>query len=183
MTSKGATVEGIAREEVVEGFYERIYQLLRRLTGNDDDAADLTQQTFMRAWQKMESFAGKSAFGSWIHRIAYNLFLDWRRGHRPGEERSEAWWEGCATAGPSPDETAARNDMDAKVYELVEGLETELRDTIHLHFYQELTLQETADLMEVALSTVKYRKQQALAALQKQIEIPSGAVPSISSNL
>src|SRR2546427_7401260 len=62
--------------EVIETFYERIYCFLRRLTGNDADAADLTQRTFSRVSQKLPTFAGRSSLASWIHSIAYHLFVD-----------------------------------------------------------------------------------------------------------
>ena len=70
-------------------------------------------------------------------------------------------------ANDCPDETSARSDLAAKLYECVDALETDLRDTIHLHYYQELTLQETADALGIATSTVKYRLRHALAELQK----------------
>jgi len=155
--------------ELIELFYERIYAFLRRLTANDADAADLTQRTFARVWEKLPSFAGRSAVGSWIHSIAYHLYLDWRRRCRPTDFRTDTWWENCAARDPAPDEIVARKDLQDAVYASVDALETNLRDTIHLHYYQELTLQETADAMGVALSTVKYRQQQALTQLEKKL--------------
>ena len=65
----------------------------------------------------------------------------------------------------------AREDLQATVFASVDALPPDLRDTIHLHYYQDLTLQETADAMGVALSTTKYRKHQALAELQKKLSV------------
>jgi RNA polymerase sigma factor (sigma-70 family) len=59
--------------------------------------------------------------------------------------------------------------MAARLHALVDGLPPDLRDTVHLHYYQELSLQETADALSVAASTVKYRLRQALAALEKNL--------------
>src|SRR5947207_7967532 len=144
--------------ELIELFYERIYGFLRRLTSNDADAADLTQRTFSRVWQKLPTFAGRSSPGSWIHSIAYHLYVDWRRTDRHTEVRSDAWWAARPATESAPDEIVARQDLQAAVYACVDALHPDLRDTIHLHYYQELTLQETADAMHVALSTVKYRQ-------------------------
>ena len=166
--------------EVIEVFYERIYAFLRRLTANDSDAADLTQRTFSRVWQKLPSFAGRSSLGSWIHRIAYHLYVDWRRTDRHTEIRSDAWWAACPAADAEPDEIVARQDLQAAVYAYVDSLHPDLRDTIHLHYYQELTLQETAETMGVALSTVKYRKHQALMELQKKLSSPGTLLKSSS---
>jgi len=155
--------------ELVEQFYERIYGFLRRLTANDADAADLAQRAFSRAWQKLPTFAGHSSLASWIHSIAYHLYVDWRRANRHTEVRSDEWWASRPAGEPTPDEWVARTDMAAAIYASVDSLDSELRDTIHLHYYQELTLQETADAMDVALSTVKYRQRQALTELQKKL--------------
>jgi RNA polymerase sigma-70 factor, ECF subfamily len=158
--------------ELIDLFYKRIYAFLRRFTANDADAADLTQRTFARVWQKLPTFAGRSSIGSWIHSIAYRLYLDWRRASRPSDFRTDAWWVAHPAGEPAPDEIVARKDLQQAVYASVDALEPDLRDTIHLHYYQELTLQETADAMDVALSTVKYRQQQALAELQKKLRSP-----------
>lgn len=156
--------------ELIELFYERIYAFLRRLTGNEADAADLTQRAFARVWQALPSFAGRSSVGSWIHSIAYHTYVDWRRGNHHGEPRSDEWWAGRVCGAPRPDELAARRDLAARIYTLVDALPAELRETVHLHYYQELTLEETAVAMGVATSTVKYRLRQALSELETEID-------------
>lgn len=154
---------------LIELFYERIYAFLRRLAGNDADAADLTQRTFSRAWQAFPTFAGRSSFSSWLHGIAHHVYVDWRRGSHRFEPRSDEWWSTCAASGPMPDESVARTDLSAALFASVDSLEQDLRDTVHLHYYQELTLQETADALGIAASTVKYRLRRALDALQKKL--------------
>src|SRR4030095_5072599 len=158
-----------AAVQLVESFYERVYAFLRRLAGNEADAADLTQRTFARIWESLPTFAGRSTISSWMHGIAYHVYVDWRRVDHRTEPRSDEWWAMCSTDASGPDETVARTDSATAVYAAVDRLDPQLRDTIHLHYYQELTLQETADAQGVATSTVKYRLRQALAELQKQL--------------
>ena len=155
--------------QLIEQFYERIYAFLRRLAGNDADAADLTQRTFGRVQQALPSFAGRSSVASWIHGIAYHVYVDWRRTNRPTESRSDEWWAACPASEPSPDEAAARSDLASTLYTSVDRLAPDLRDSVHLHYYQGLTLQETAEAMGVASSTVKYRLRQALDQLQREL--------------
>ena len=157
-----------AATRLIELFYERIYAFLRRLAGNDADAADLTQRTFSRVWQALPTFAGRSAFSSWIHGIAHHVYVDWRRANHRLEARSPEWWDTRVASGSAPDETVANDDLSATLFASVDKLEPDLRETVHLHYYQELTLQETADALGIATSTVKYRIRQALAKLQKQ---------------
>ena len=73
----------VAAVDLVDLFYERVYAFLRRLCYNDADAADLTQRTFGRVWQALPGFSGRASVGSWIHSIAYNCYVDWRRASRP----------------------------------------------------------------------------------------------------
>lgn len=167
-----------AATRLIELFYERVYAFLRRLAGNDADAADLTQRTFTRGWQALPTFAGRSSFSSWIHGIAHHVYVDWRRANHRTEPRSPEWWEDCVASGPTPAESSSQTDLAATVFARVDGLSPELRDTVHLHYYQELTLQETADALGIATSTVKYRLRQALTELQKHfVTEPRSAAP------
>ncbi len=158
-----------AAAELIELFYERVYAFLRRLSANDADAADLTQRTFGRVWQALPGFAGRSSVASWMHSIAYHVYVDWRRADRHTEPRSHEWWSARPAPEATPDEIVAHTDLAAAVYGSVEELEPDLRHTVQLHYYQDLTLQETADAMGVATSTVKYRVRQALAELQRKL--------------
>ncbi len=168
LVEKARRGDKAAANQLIESFYEHIYAFLRRLAANDADAADLTQRTFGRVWQALPTFARRSSFSSWIHGIAHHVYVDWRRANHRTEPRSDEWWSTCASRDPSPDDIATRTDLAAKLFACVDALDAEVRDTVHLHYYQELTLQETADALGVATSTVKYRLRQALAQLQKK---------------
>jgi RNA polymerase sigma-70 factor (ECF subfamily) len=167
-----------AAVDLIDLFYERIYAFLRRLSSHDSDAADLTQRTFGRVWQALPSFAGRSSVSSWIHGIAYHVYVDWCRRDRRTEARPDEWWTSRAANTPGPDELVARADLSTALYASVDALEPTLRDTIHLHYFQELSLEETADALGVATSTVKYRRRQALDLLQKKFaQEPTCVVP------
>ena len=155
-----------AAGELVEEFQARIYAFLRRLVRTDADAEDLTQRTFAQAWTSLESFSGRSSVASWIHGIAHHLYLDWRRADRPSEPQTDEWWASCPAVDPTPAEIAESADLARALYAAVDRLDPGLRDSIHLHYYQGLTLQETADALGTASSTVKYRLRNALDQLQ-----------------
>jgi RNA polymerase sigma-70 factor (ECF subfamily) len=169
-----------AAVHLVEQFYERIYAFLRRFTGNDADAGDLTQQTFGRAQRALPGFAGRSSVASWIHGIAYHVYVDWRRANYRAETRSDEWWSARVSGELLPDELAAQTDLAKTIYAAVDGLELDLRESVHLHYFQGLTLQETADAIGVASSTVKYRLRQAMGQLGKILsaERPEPKSPS-----
>src|ERR1043166_5850394 len=96
-----------AAVQLIELFYARVYNFLRRLTANEADAADLTQQTFGRVWQRLDSFAGRSSVSSWIHGIAYHVYVDWRRANGRMESRPSEGWGSHESSGPRPDEITA----------------------------------------------------------------------------
>lgn len=173
-----------AEVRLIELFYERIYAFLRRLAANDADAADLTQRTFGRVWQALPTFAGRASISSWMHSIAYHVYVDWRRADHHTEPRSHEWWAARPAPEPRPDEIVTLADSAAAVYGSVEELEPDLRHTVQLHYYQNLTLQETADAMGVATSTVKYRLRQALAELQRKLASErTSPVPTATSRM
>ena len=155
-----------AASELVVLFYQRIFAYFRRLCGNDDDAADLTQKTFFKVWTSLASYQRRSSFSTWLHAIAHHVYVDWRRTNRPADSQSDEWWEARAANGPSPFEDAAERDMAHRLFALVDRLEEGIKEVVHLHYYQGLSLSETAEAMGIATSTVKYRLRDALDSLR-----------------
>ena len=158
-----------AATELIAGFYQRIYAYLRRLCASDEDAADLTQKTFAKAWAALNTFAGKSSFSTWLHAIAHHVWLDWRRQHHPTEFQSDEWWAGCAAPTSTPLEDTSGRDLARQLYGLVDQLEDATRQTVHLHYYQGLSIAETAEVLGIATSTVKYRLRTALDFLRPRL--------------
>lgn len=155
-----------AASELVALSYQRIFAYLRRLSGNDDDAADLTQKTFARTWQALASYQGRSSFSTWLHGIAYHVYLDWRRKRNLGDAQTDEWWETQAADSPTPFENTVERELAHQLYRWVDELDDEKKQTVHLHYYQNLPLSETAEVLGVAISTVKYRLREALAFLR-----------------
>ena len=160
-------------ERWVDDHHARLYAYLRRRTGSEAEAVELTQQTFTRAWGSKDRFENRSSVSSWLHGIAHHVWLDWRRKGKRFEDRSEAWWEQVPCGGIRPDESVERSDTSGSVFAAVECLEDDLRDTVHLHYYQGLSLSETADALGIAASTVKYRLRESLTRLQRTLSSPS----------
>src|ERR1041385_2483354 len=161
-----------AASELVECFYGPIFAYLRRVSGHPEDAADLTQRTFAKAWTALPSYQARSRFSTWLHGIAHHVYVDWRRQRKPDSPQTDEWWAACAAPTPTPFELAAEKDSAHRRYALVEQLEEDARLTLHLHYYQELSIAETAEVLEVATSTVKYRLRGALEALRAGLAAP-----------
>lgn len=161
-----------AASELVGLFYEKVFCYFRRLCGSEEDAEDLTQKTFLKVWSALASFQGRSSFSTWIHGLAHHVYVDWRRRKNLADLQTDAWWETCVAEGLTPFEQAADRDQAHQIYALVEGLEDKAREVVHLHYYQGLSLQETAEVLNVATSTVKYRLREAFDKLRRQTMDP-----------
>src|SRR5205085_8519231 len=95
---------------LVHDHYQAIYRFLLHLTRDGPEAEDLTQETFAAAWEKIGAFEGRSALGTWLHRIAYGKFVDARRAGRRSAALAARLRTRGAAPSPCPLEAAARDD-------------------------------------------------------------------------
>jgi RNA polymerase sigma-70 factor, ECF subfamily len=170
--AQGGDIE--AASELVALFQEKVFCYFRRLCGNNEDAEDLTQKTFFKVWTSLAGYQTRSTASTWIHAIAHHVYVDWRRKNNPMESQPEAWWDNCVADGPSPFENARERDLARQVYALVETLEPDGKEVVHLHYYQGFSIKDTAEILDVATSTVKYRLREALHILRSRAVEPTG---------
>ena len=162
-----------------------IYALAYRVIGREEDARDVCQETFLRAFRALPGFKGQAKFSSWLYRIALNLCRDWIRRQRRAPvvqmpEDPDAL-EMAADVSPveSIEDLVARRELTAVVEEAMKLLPEEQRTAIILKEYHGMTFQEIADLQGCPLSTVKTRLYQGLSVLRKHLE--SRGMPSLNS--
>jgi len=147
--------------------YKDVYAYFRRLCTNQADAEDLTQQTFLKVWSSLGSFAGRSKFSTWLYRIAHNTYIDFQRGNTGSNlDRSDQWWAECIDTHPSPFASVAERQMARRLYKAVDQLDEDKRHVVHLHYYQGLSIRETAKVLGIATSTVKYRLREVCKILR-----------------
>jgi RNA polymerase sigma-70 factor (ECF subfamily) len=153
-----------------------IFALAYRVIGREEEARDVVQETFLRAFRGIGKFRGQAKFSSWVYRIALNLCRDWIRRERrapilPTPDGVDVI-ELAAEQGPveSIEDLVARNDMSKVVAELMTRLPEEQRTAIILKEYHGMTFQEIADLQGVPLSTVKTRLYQGLNVLRRHLQ-------------
>jgi RNA polymerase sigma-70 factor (ECF subfamily) len=153
-----------------------IYALAYRVIGREEDARDVCQETFMRAFRSIHGFRGQAKFSSWLYRIALNLCRDWIRRERraPTVQAPEGVdvIEMASEQGPveSIEELVSRRDIGRLIERAMAALSEEQRTAIILKEYQGLTFQEIADLQGCPLSTVKTRLYQGLTVLRRELE-------------
>lgn len=153
--------------ELLKIYYAEIYSYLRRICGSRHDAEDLTQQTFLKAWSSLDGFAGRSKFSTWLYRIAHNTYIDWQR-RNTGSTQScpDQWWQECIDQNPGPFVNLAERQLAQRLYEAVGRLDEDKKQVVHLHYYQGLSIRETAKVLNIATSTVKYRLREVFKTLR-----------------
>jgi RNA polymerase sigma-70 factor (ECF subfamily) len=172
--SQGGDVDSF--NQLILRWERPIYALAYRVIGREEDARDVCQEAFLRAYRALPGFKGQAKFSSWLYRIALNLCRDWIRRQRrtpvveipDGVDPAEL----APDTGPaeSIEDLVARRELSAIVEEAMTLLPEEQRTAIILKEYHGLTFQEIADLQSVPLSTVKTRLYQGLSVLRRHLE-------------
>ena len=153
-----------------------IYALAYRVIGREEEARDVCQDTFLRAFRALPGFKGEAQFSSWVYRIAMNLCRDWMRKQRraPTVQMPEGVdpVEMASERGPaeSIETLVERRELSGVVAEAMKLLPEDQRMAIILKEYHGMTFQEIADLQGCPLSTVKTRLYQGLSVLRRNLE-------------
>ncbi|HAI20494.1 MAG TPA: RNA polymerase subunit sigma [Clostridiales bacterium UBA8153] len=160
-----------ALEALLRTYQKPIYNYAYRMTGNQQDAQDLTQETLVRVYTSISGFQGKARFSSWVYRIASNLCVDRLRRRRRtlsldatlGEE--ELVWQ-VPDQAPGPEVLAEQADLSRAILQGLERLSYEHRAVVILHDMRQLTYGEVAEVLRCPVGTVKSRLSRARAILR-----------------
>jgi len=156
-----------AAEELVERTYSAVYASLYRLCGDRDLAADLTQETYRKAWEALGGFDGRSQFFTWLYRIAYTTFLNHIR--RPKRITSLDETTDVRDDAPSADEVIGEREENARLREAVMQLPEDLRFTVTAHFWGGLPVKEIARIEEVTTVAIRKRLHKAFSILESAL--------------
>src|SRR5579871_3376939 len=158
-------------DEIVRAHSARVYRLAYRLTGNQHDAEDLTQEVFVRVFRSLSSYT-PGTFEGWLHRITTNLFLDMAR------RRQRIRFEGLGddAAGrlsgdePTPAQAFDARHLDGDVQQALAALAPEYRAAVVLCDIEGLSYEEVASTLGVKLGTVRSRIHRGRAQLRVALE-------------
>jgi RNA polymerase sigma-70 factor (ECF subfamily) len=157
-------------DEIVREHADRVYRLAYRLTGNQHDAEDLTQETFVRVFRSLASYR-PGTFEGWLHRITTNLFLDMVR--RRARIRMEALPDDSdriAGTGPEPEQVFSDTHLDPALQRALDQLPPEFRAAVVLCDVEGLSYEEIGATLGVKLGTVRSRIHRGRAALRAALE-------------
>ena len=167
-----------AFEQLLLEHQKNVYNLCYRMAGDPDDAMDLSQETFLRAWRCLDQYQFASAFSTWLYRLCSNICIDFLRKRRrqqtvpltfedaDGEEQTYA----VPDAQPLPEEQVelklTRETLAAAMAQLL----PEHRAVLQLRVVNEMSYEQIADVLDIQIGTVKSRLSRARNQLKKILE-------------
>jgi RNA polymerase sigma-70 factor (ECF subfamily) len=163
---------------LVDHYQRKIYRIGKNITQNNEDAEDVLQETFLKAYEHLGGFQGNSKFYTWIVRIAVNealMKLRKRKGDRfvsldePIETGEEEVKREIAVWDDNPEQRYSREEMQHILDEAVDGLKPDFRTVFVLRDIEELSTEETAEALGISVPAVKSRLLRARLALREKL--------------
>lgn len=176
-----------AFEELVRRYEKRVYAVALRSSGCPEDAADIVQEVFLRAWRSIESFRGDSGFSTWLFRITMNLCVDHAR-HKHAQPQTQPIVTEDETerpvpdTAPTPEEHLENSELGRELAAALEEISEEHRRIVLLRDVSGLSYTEIAEVLEISEGTVKSRLSRARIALRKVLLRRGNLFLSAASN-
>jgi RNA polymerase sigma-70 factor, ECF subfamily len=178
LVARAKSGDAQAFTELVNQYERKIYRLAKHITQNDEDAEDVLQEAFLKAYEHLDNFQGNSKFYTWIVRIAVNealMKLRKRRGDRtvplddPIDTGEEMVTREIAVWDDNPEQRYSREEIQEILDQAVEGLKPDFRTVFILRDIEELSTEETAEALSISIPAVKSRLLRARLALREKL--------------
>jgi len=153
---------------IVHRYLDRVYRVAYGVVRNRDDAADIAQDTFVRAFRRLDRFDSDRPIFPWLYQIARNLGLN-RIERVRKRETGLPEFDAFAARGENPEEAAIRGDEAGRIRTAVASLPEQHRCVIELNHFQECSYQEIADILGIPIGTVMSRLYHARKKLRKAL--------------
>ena len=162
-----------AFEELVSRWNQNVTNLAYRMTGNQEDARDMAQQCFLRAFQARDQFEGGSSLGTWLYRITINLCRDRLRSQQSRRRQIERLATRRPRPGhrppPPPELESEQGEVSTQVAHAVTTLTDDQREVVILRHYHDLSCREIAEILQTPYTTVRSRLVQGLNELRLKL--------------
>jgi len=164
--------------ELVRQYERKVYRLAMNITRNEEDAEDVLQEAFLKAYEHLDRFKGDSKFYTWLVRIAVNealMKLRQRKGDRtvpldePVDTGEETMAREIAVWGDNPEQQYSKEEMQSILTEAVDSLKPDFRTVFTLRDIEEMSTEETAEILDISVPAVKSRLLRARLALREKL--------------
>lgn len=182
LTGEAAAEKSLDFSTLVDTYQHKLFNTILRMVGNQDDALDLVQEVFLKAYRSIDSFKGQSKVYTWLYRIAMNTALSFRRSAATQMSRSTVSLDANphGTEGDTkcdlPDErfapsaAAQEKEAQAHIKEAIAELEPELRAVVVLRDIEDLSYEDIAQILDVPRGTVKSRLHRGRIVLRERLK-------------
>jgi RNA polymerase sigma-70 factor, ECF subfamily len=168
---RAARLDPAAFGALYDRYYVRVYRYLRARAASDDDAADLTQQAFLKALDALPAYRERGLpFAAWLFRIARNAAIDHHRRQRPTTDLAAC--SALLPAGDDPEGSIIHGERLQRLRQLVDGLEPDKRELLALRFAGGLSSREIAEVVGKSEAAVKRQLTRIIALLREQYGEP-----------
>jgi len=162
---------------LLDRYRRPVYGIVRRMVGNDEEARDLAQEAFIRAFRNLEQFDQNRSFSNWLFRIATNLCIDHHRKRkiktvplvRQDREGDEERVIDTPDTGDTPAEVFSDHERGRRLGEIIDSLPPLYRVVIQLRHIESRSYEEVAEILELPLGTVKARIHRAHRLLREKL--------------
>jgi RNA polymerase sigma-70 factor, ECF subfamily len=167
-----------AFSELVQHYDRRVFRMAKQITQNDDDAADVLQETFLKSYTHLDEFQGNSKFYTWLVRIAVNEALMKLRKRRsdktvpldePIDTGEDEMIREIAVWDENPEETYSRDELAQILDQAIQSLKPTYRTVFVLRDIEGLSIEETAEALGLSISAVKSRLLRARLQLREKL--------------
>ncbi len=180
-----ASVVALAREgdraafaELVDMYKGKLFHLAFRMLGNSQEAEDIVQETFLRVYEHFGRYDNQHKFSTWIYRIATNLCIDRLRRRKAVYSLDAELSDGDNLDGysmlqandPTPEQHLVLTERQQIIANAMAALPAKYKSAMALKYYQDLSLQEISDILQIPVSTVKTRIHRGRDYLRKRLE-------------
>ena len=164
---------------LVERYQTKVYNLALRITGNEDDAADMAQEAFLRAWRSLKAFQFESSFSTWLFRLTHNVCIDHLRAkqRKPSvsltmqdDESLESVQLDLPDPGPDPEQALLLSEDRSLLVQALMELPTDHREILTMRAINDMSYQQIAQVLHLQEGTVKSRLSRARAQLRKKLQ-------------
>ena len=164
-----------AFEQLFYKYQERVYSTALRMMNNQDDAMDLTQDIFLKAYQNISKFRFTAAFSTWLYRLAVNLCIDELRKRKKTGNPAPLEEALSESDGDTPEDNVISSDTERQVWKAINSLKEKDRAIIVLRDIEGLSYKEIAEVFKCSLGRVKSRiheaRQKLKIILEKETEL------------
>ena len=165
-----------AFEQLLLLHQKKVYNLCLRMSANPDDALDLSQEAFIKAWRSIGQYQFEASFSTWLFRLTSNVCIDFLRRKKRRQETSltesyddsdEGEEFSLPDTAPLPEEQAITNETKIALAQAMERLGPEHREILQLRVVEDLPYEQIAEILDIRVGTVKSRLARARLALRK----------------